>query len=124
MEGVPFSPADVDAARSRETPPPVVFNVINMLLTKAKPINNTPGTAPGTRVVYQKDIEENVRYRLQNTPLGGGAYFKKEWLDFEDAYVEKGWTVGYEVVAGQGRYTFTPIAAAAAGSNDAKRARQ
>ncbi len=83
MKGVPISPSEIPAKKATVIPP-FVFDAVNQLL-----IERSDG--PSTIVLLQKDI-----VTLINETIPPGVDFNMKWLDFEDAYREKGWIVSYD----------------------------
>lgn len=77
----PYSPADAAAAKTSAIPP-VVFAVINELLSL--------NLSNGRSTFKQSDIIERVRER-------SGEVFQHQWLSFEEVYKARGWRVSCDV---------------------------
>jgi len=83
MKGIPISPSDIPA-RKTEVIPPHVFDAVNQLL-----IQRADGAS--TITLLQKDIVALIKEIMPP-----GVDFVHAWLNFEDAYREKGWIVKYD----------------------------
>ena len=83
MKGLPISPSEIPAKKASVIPP-FVFDAVNQLLVERS-------DGPSTIVLLQKNIVALIREIM---PPGDD--FNMKWLDFEDAYREKGWIVKYD----------------------------
>jgi len=83
MKGVPISPSEIPAKKA-EVIPPFVFDAVNQLL-----IERSDG--PSTITLLQKNIVALIKETMPP-----GIDFVNTWLNFEDAYREKGWIVTYD----------------------------
>ena len=107
MEGRPFSPAEVVAARSRIVIPAIVFDAVNELLVSTAPDANN------ARTITKDAIASLVQQKLTvlSRQTGGsslGVQCYDEWLRFEDLYAKRGWGVGVDST-GPIRFCFIPI---------------